>query len=128
MTQEVILASQKQQGVALSRTLLAQPSLFALEYALTRVWAMMGVEPSVVMGHSTGEVVAAVVAGCMSLHDGAKLICARAKAMDALPGMCPPVPPFACLFIPLSLSSKHRRVSVRTPACRQSYVAYFCRW
>lgn len=52
---------------------------------MTRVWAMLGVEPNAVMGHSVGEVVAAVVAGCMSLEDGAKLICARAKAMDAIP-------------------------------------------
>lgn len=87
--QEVVLAPTEQQGQCLRATLLAQPSLFALEYSLTRVWAAVGVEPSLVMGHSLGEVVAAVVAGCMSLHDGARLVCARARAMDALPGRCP---------------------------------------
>jgi acyl transferase domain-containing protein len=70
---------------ALARTLYTQPALFALEYSLARVWALMGVEPSVVVGHSVGEVVAAVEAGCLSLADGMKLICERAKAMDALP-------------------------------------------
>lgn len=85
-SQEVILAPLDQHGAPLSRTLLAQPSLFALQYALSRVWALMGVEPTVLMGHSAGEVVAAVVAGCLTLQDGVRIICARAKAMDALPG------------------------------------------
>jgi acyl transferase domain-containing protein len=82
----VILCPPETHGQALCTTLLAQPSLFALEYSLTRVWAAVGVEPCVVLGHSLGEVVAAVVAGCMSLQEGARLVCARARAMDALPG------------------------------------------
>ena len=66
-------------------TLQSQPTLFAIEYSLTRVWAMLGVEPNVVMGHSVGEIVASVLAGVLSLADAAKLICMRAKAMHAVP-------------------------------------------
>ena len=68
-----------------ARTLYSQTAIFAIEYALARVWASMGIVPDVVMGHSVGEVVAAVVAGCLSLADGVALICARAKAIDSLP-------------------------------------------
>ncbi len=69
----------------LNQTAFAQPALFALEYALAQLWRSWGVEPSVVMGHSVGEYVAACIAGVFSLTDGLKLIAQRARLMQALP-------------------------------------------
>jgi acyl transferase domain-containing protein len=62
-----------------------QPALFALEYALSEMWRSWGIEPSVVMGHSVGEYVAACVAGVFSLEHGLMLIAERARMMQALP-------------------------------------------
>ncbi len=64
----------------------AQPALFALEYGLSELWRSWGIEPSVVLGHSLGEYVAAVVAGIFSLEDGLRLVQARAELMDSLAG------------------------------------------
>ncbi len=62
----------------------AQPALFAVEYGLAELWRSWGIEPALVLGHSLGEYVAAVVAGLLTLEDGLRLVQARAELMDGL--------------------------------------------
>nr|VFJ49043.1 MAG: Acyl transferase domain-containing protein [Candidatus Kentron sp. FW] len=62
----------------------AQPALFALEYALAKLWQSWGVVPDVIMGHDVGEYVAACIAGIFGLEDGLKLITARSHLTQIL--------------------------------------------
>lgn len=69
----------------LNETSWTQPALFAVEISLAKLWKSWGVEPSVVMGHSVGEYVAACVAGVFSIEDGLRLIAKRGELMGRLP-------------------------------------------
>ncbi|MFD8159351.1 type I polyketide synthase, partial [Streptomyces malaysiensis] len=63
-----------------------QPVLFALQTALAAAWRAHGVEPAGVIGHSMGEVAAAVVAGALSLADGVTVICRRSALLTRVAG------------------------------------------
>ena len=63
----------------------AQPALFAVEYALTRVWDAWGVAPTLMAGYSLGEYVAATVSGVLELDDALRLLGYRAIELRTAP-------------------------------------------
>ncbi|MES5819905.1 beta-ketoacyl synthase N-terminal-like domain-containing protein [Streptomyces sp. RG80] len=73
-------------GTGLDRLVTAQPLMFGLQLALAELWRSYGVEPAAVIGHSMGEVAAAVCAGALDVSDGARVIAVRARLLNGLRG------------------------------------------
>ncbi|MGW2182446.1 SDR family NAD(P)-dependent oxidoreductase [Streptomyces sp. NPDC001732] len=69
----------------LRATDLAQPALFAVEWALTRLWASWNVRPEALIGHSIGEIVAATVSGVFDLASAARLVVRRGELLARSP-------------------------------------------
>ncbi len=63
----------------------AQPAVFAHGVALAEWLAGLGLRPELVIGHSAGELVAACLAGVLSVADGLELARVRGRAMAATP-------------------------------------------
>ncbi|MFF7407949.1 type I polyketide synthase [Streptomyces lydicus] len=69
----------------LDRIDVVQPALWAVMVSLAELWRSAGVVPDAVIGHSQGEIAAAVVAGALSLDDGARAIALRSSmALDLM--------------------------------------------
>ena len=63
-----------------------QPVLVGVQLALTALWRFYGVEADAVIGHSMGEVTAAVVAGALTPAEGLRVIAMRSRLMARLTG------------------------------------------
>lgn len=70
----------------MERTELAQPANFAIQLALTRLWASYGIHPDAVVGHSVGEVTAAHVAGVYTLEEAIQVSYHRSRLQQTMAG------------------------------------------
>jgi 6-methylsalicylic acid synthase len=63
-----------------------QTMIFAMQLGLVELWREYGLRPHAVIGHSVGEIAAAVTAGALSRVDGARLICRRSRLLRRVAG------------------------------------------
>ena len=63
-----------------------QLGLIGMQLTLTALWRSYGVTPDVVIGHSMGEVAAAVVCGALTPAEGLRVTATRARLMAPLSG------------------------------------------
>ena len=67
----------------LERTDVAQVTMFAVQVALLRLLEGRGIRPSMVIGHSVGEIAAAHAAGMLTLDEAVRAVVDRGTAMQA---------------------------------------------
>jgi acyl transferase domain-containing protein len=79
-------AGAEEAGRRLNQTSIALPALFVVEYALAKLWMAWGIHPAAMVGHSSGEYVAACLAGVFSLEDALVLVTVRGQLMQSIPG------------------------------------------
>ena len=71
--------------ISLQDTFFTQPSIFVIEYALASFWRSLGIQPSIMAGHSIGEFVAGTLASVWDLEDALRIIALRGRLMQSLP-------------------------------------------
>ena len=71
----------------LGETEIAQPAIFAIQVALAALWRWWGMEPDAVVGHSTGEVAAAHIAGVLDLETAVAVAFHRGRLMQRATGL-----------------------------------------
>lgn len=69
-----------------TRTEIAQPALFAIQIGVTEMLRSRGVFPSVVLGHSVGEVAAAWASGALTLEQAVEVIFHRSQLQGETAG------------------------------------------
>lgn len=65
----------------INQTDLSQPALVAFGYALTALWAELGLRPDAVLGHSVGEIGAALASGQLDIEAAMQLAARRGRLM-----------------------------------------------
>jgi acyl transferase domain-containing protein len=86
-------ADEDESHLRLRQTAIAQPALFAVQYAMAAQWRHWGVTPAALVGHSLGEYVAACLAGVISLESALRIVAVRGQLMQsARPGAMLAVP------------------------------------
>ncbi len=71
---------------SIERIEVVQPALFAVMVSLAELWRSHGVGAAAVIGHSQGEIAAAVHSGALTLAEGAKLAARRSALISKLTG------------------------------------------
>ncbi|MFC6742229.1 acyltransferase domain-containing protein [Methylobacterium tardum] len=104
---------------ALRSTAMAQPALFSVSYALARLWQTLGLAPRATIGHSVGEFVSAHLAGVLTLEDALRVVAARGRLMNDLPGG-------AMLAVRLPEADRRRACPTGSPSRRSTGRP--CRW
>ncbi len=81
---EALLESEETSRMAMTQV--AQPALFALQLGLVEELGQRGLKPSGVVGHSVGEIAAAVVSGGLTLEQGVRVVLERSRLQELTAG------------------------------------------
>jgi acyl transferase domain-containing protein/acyl carrier protein/predicted O-methyltransferase YrrM len=69
----------------IKQTEFAQPALFIVEYAMSRMWMSYGITMRASIGYGVGEYVSATLAGVFSLEDAISLVLMRGRLSNSVP-------------------------------------------
>ncbi|MFI0237987.1 beta-ketoacyl synthase N-terminal-like domain-containing protein [Streptomyces sp. NPDC016845] len=82
----ISLRAATEPGADLSSLTVVMPVLYGLQVALAELWRSYGAEPAAVIGHSLGEIAAAVAAGAVDPSTGARIVAVRSRLLATLSG------------------------------------------
>lgn len=103
----------------MGETAISQPANFALQVALTELWASLGIKPDAIVGHSAGEIAAAYVAGALTFEDAVTVIYHRARLQHQTAGsgrlVAAAISPERALELPSVVTGRVAIAAVNSP-------------
>lgn len=84
---------------------------YVMQVGLAAVLRSSGVQPKAVVGHSSGEIAASVVAGALTLYEGTLVCCIRARLYQTLAGTG------AMVLLSLPFGEATEEIGSRTDIC-----------
>lgn len=82
---EVLFGNTDNYENRLRETSIAQPALFAVEFALAKFYEDLGIKPNYLIGHSIGEYAAACISGVFDMETALKIVIRRGQLMQEMP-------------------------------------------
>ncbi len=79
--------SKDEESSRINETHIAQPAIFAVQVALTKLWESYGITADGIVGHSIGEVAASYVCGALSLDEATRVVYWRSKCQTKAEGL-----------------------------------------
>ncbi|MGW6271921.1 acyltransferase domain-containing protein [Streptomyces sp. NPDC055060] len=73
-------------GADLTSPAVVMPALYGMQVALAELWRSYGFTPAAVIGHSMGEIAAAVACGALDAATGARVVAIRSRLLAGLTG------------------------------------------
>ncbi len=70
---------------ALASTIYQQPAIFAFQYAMARSLIREGIKPTLLLGHSIGEITAACISEMFTLEEAVRVVVTRSQLMNEAP-------------------------------------------
>lgn len=84
---------------------------FVIQIGLATVLRSSGVQPTAIIGHSSGEIAAAVAAGVLTLYEGALICCVRARLCQTIAGTG------AMVLVNLTFDEAAKEIGLRDDIC-----------
>jgi acyl transferase domain-containing protein/NADPH:quinone reductase-like Zn-dependent oxidoreductase/acyl carrier protein len=81
---ELMFSEGPEAKARLGLTRYTQPALFVFNYAVAQMWIAYGIEPTIFLGHSVGEIVSACLSGLFTLEDAVRMTARRAELMQSV--------------------------------------------
>ncbi|MEM9079790.1 MAG: HAD-IIIC family phosphatase, partial [Verrucomicrobiota bacterium] len=75
-------ADQEAAATRIKQTIMAQPAIFVLSYCQAKLLIHWGLQPTALVGHSVGELVAATISGVVTLEDALEILANRGRLMQ----------------------------------------------
>lgn len=106
----------------IDNTKYTQPAIFAVEYALCKLWESFGVRPDYVLGHSLGEYTAAYFANILSLEEVFGLVIKRGELSATISSPGSMLAIFADLDIVIKKIKGYKNISIAAINSSQNIV------